>query len=63
MLMWLANPDSNPQVNVLVTLYAYRELEKYVESYKSLKGLRTLEWKSHLGLVQVCKCYRQDSYI
>ena len=36
-----------------LSCHSCRELEKYVECYKSLKGLRTLEWKSHLGLVQV----------
>ncbi len=34
-------------------LYTIRQLEKYTECYKSLKGLRTLEWKPHLGTVQV----------
>lgn len=33
--------------------FVHRKLEKYTEYYKKLKGMRTLEWKSHLGLVQV----------
>lgn len=30
-----------------------RRLDRYCKEYKSLKGMRTLEWKPHLGLVQV----------
>lgn len=33
--------------------FFYRKLERYTSYFKDLKGLRTLEWKTHLGLVQV----------
>lgn len=34
-------------------VFFYRKLERYTSYFKDLKGLRTLEWKTHLGLVQV----------
>ena len=40
-----------PSVSLMLS-----KLEEYCACYKSHKGMRTLEWKPHLGLVQVCAC-------
>ena len=37
---------------ILFFLFA-SSMENYTEQYKSLKGSRTLNWKPHLGLVEL----------
>ena len=54
---------SPPFTPSLLSPSSPRKLDHYCKVYQSVKGLRTLEWKPHLGLVQVsstlCFWYKQ----
>ena len=49
--MYVCKCYCTPSVSLVLS-----KLEEYCACYKSHKGMRTLEWKPHLGLVQVCAC-------
>ena len=53
--------------NVISHYYVHRKLDEYSKEYQSIKGMRRLVWKTHLGIVDVrkstCICCVKHTYM